>query len=157
MAKVVEKNQGFFAAAESSPASNGVANRDASLRALAAAVSLHIKGKPEEALKELEGAEASADAADLAEIHAARGHIYSELGQFAPAAGSYSRLCELVPNNSEARYKLGLCLQNLGKYEMALASFQAAISLGDQELKTRLSVGGCLLHLNKGPEALVEF
>src|SRR5271169_5061116 len=130
MSKVAEKNPGSVETPDTPSTVKGAVNRDASLRALAAAVSLHIKGKPEAALKELEGAEATAELADMAEIHAARGHIYAELGQFGPAAVSYAHLCEFLPGNAEGRYKLGLCLQNLGKYEEAFSSFQTAITLG---------------------------
>src|SRR5580700_10016296 len=90
-------------------------NGDAALRSLALAVSLHLKGAQEEALKELDRAEESASAADVAEIHAARGHINSELGRFDAAASSFAKLAGLMPHDAPTRYKLGLCLQHLGR------------------------------------------
>src|SRR5580658_2712274 len=74
---------------------------DAGLRSLALAVSLHLREEQEEALKELDRAEGHANAGDLAEIHAARGHINSELGRFDQAATSFSRLCELLPDDAQ--------------------------------------------------------
>src|SRR5579862_9103719 len=69
-----------------------------SLRRLARAVSLHMKGEREEALKVLEGAEADSDANDLAEITAARGHIQLELNRHEEAAASYTRLAKIRPD-----------------------------------------------------------
>src|SRR5271168_465386 len=104
-------NSGNVATAEPEQSTSDIA-----LRSLATAVSLHLKGEQEEALKELDRAEASAQGNDLAEIQAARGHINSELGRFDVAAASYSRLSELMPEDASTRYKLGLCLQHLGRY-----------------------------------------
>ncbi len=67
-------------------------NSDAALRSLALAVSLHLRGEQEEALRELDRAETQASESDLVEIHAARGHINSELGRFDVAATSFSHL-----------------------------------------------------------------
>src|SRR3984957_19470541 len=132
-------------------------NSDAALRSLALAVSLHLRGFQEDALKELDRAEAHATANDFAETHAARGHINSELGRFNEAAVSFARLVELLPNDAPTHYKLGLCLQHLGRYAEALENFRAAISLGDQDLKTKLAAGACLLQLNDGKAAIEEF
>ena len=114
------------------------AGSNAALRSLALAVSLHLKGEREEALNELDRAEANATASDLPEIQAARGHINSELGRFDAAAVSFSRLSELLPEDAQTRYRLGLCLQHLGRHAEALEKFQAAMSLGDHELRTKL-------------------
>src|ERR1700722_13937224 len=132
-------------------------NSDAALRSLALAVSLHLRGSQEQALKELDRAEEHASASDLPEIHAARGHINSELGRFDAAALSFTRLVELLPNDIPTRYKLGLCLQHIGRYAEALENFRAAISLGDQDLKTKLAAGACLLQLNDGKAAVEAY
>src|ERR1700722_899828 len=132
-------------------------NSDAALRSLALAVSLHLRGSQEQALKELDRAEEHASASDLPEIHAARGHINSELGRFDAAALSFTRLVELLPNDIPTRYKLGLCLQHIGRYAEALEHFHKAISLGDQDLKTKLAAGACLLQLNDGKAAIEVF
>src|ERR1700722_3559966 len=133
------------------------ASSDAGLRSLAMAVSLHLRREQEEALKELDRAEAHASAGDLAELHAARGHINSELGRYDQAATTFSRLCELLPDDAQTHYRLGLSLQHLGRYEEALESFRAALSLGDTEAKTKLAAGACLLQLNDGKGAIELF
>src|SRR5271170_6741909 len=90
----LKTNPGSVAIAE--PESPG---GDLALKSLALAVSLHLRGAQEEALKELAHAELHASANDLAEIHAARGHINSQLGRFDAAAASFSRLAELLPED----------------------------------------------------------
>ncbi len=144
-------NTGSVATVDREPSNNDA------LRSLAHAVSLHLKGEQEEALKELDRAEAYAQGGDLAEIHAARGHINSELGRFDIAAASYSQLSEQLPEDASTRYKLGLCLQHLGRYAEALDNFRTAISLGDRDLKTKLAAGACLLQLNDGKAAIEAF
>src|SRR5580698_3400945 len=133
-------NPGSVATAEPEAPSS-----DAALRSLALAVSLHLRGAQEDALKELDRADEQASPGDLREIHAARGHINSELGRFDAAAASFSKLKDLLPEDVPTRYKLGLCQQHLGRYADALENFTTAIALGDQELKTKLAAGACLL------------
>jgi tetratricopeptide (TPR) repeat protein len=160
MFKKTKAGEGAIAEAEihaEGPGDVEAAEAGSSLRRLARAVSLHMKGEREEALKVLDGAEADADANDLAEITAARGHIQLELNRHEDAAASYARLAKIRPDSAEIRFSLGLCLQNLGRYAEAVESFRAALPLGGKQLDTQLAIGACLLHLNKQQEAREAF
>ena len=128
---------------------------DTSLRHLAVAVSLHLKDDRENALKSLAAAEACGG--DQGQINSARGHILFELGRFEDAARSYSRLCEIDPNNAEVRFLLGLCFHNLGRYSDALENFRATLRLDGKHLEAQLAAGTCLLHLNRHQEALEAY
>src|SRR5260370_2319743 len=133
------------------------AEASSSLRRLARTVSLHMQGEREEALKVLDGAEADADASDLAEITAARAHIQLELNRHTEAAASYARLAEIRPDRADVRFHLGFCLQSLGRYAEAVESFRAALPRGAKQLDTQLAIGVCLLHLNKHQDAREAF
>lgn len=131
------------------------ASTQAAARHFAEAVALHLQGRREAALGELDSAEENGR--DAAQISAARGHIQFELRRFEDAACSYSRLCELDPGNSEARFVLGLCYHQLGHHAEALKSFEAVLAANRGHLNARLAAGTCLLHLNKHAEALEAF
>ena len=62
---------------------------------LARAVTLHLAGKRDEALKQLQRAIAANEAS--AEIYRAMGHIQFELGNFEEAAKSYRILTQVKP------------------------------------------------------------
>jgi len=67
---------------------------------LARAVTLHLAGKREEALKQLQRAIAANEAS--AEIYRAMGHIQFELGNFDEAAKSYRILAQVKPQYAMA-------------------------------------------------------
>src|SRR5579883_1436900 len=98
---------------ESEPASGSTA--------LARAVSLHLAGKPDEALKHLQRA-ALSDGSP--EIYRAMGHIQFELGVFQESATSYRTLVKLKPNYSMGWFNLAVCLERLGSWEDASQSFE---------------------------------
>jgi thioredoxin-like negative regulator of GroEL len=62
------------------------ANGGSSDHALARAVSLHLEGKPKEALRELEAAFERGE--ESTQLYSARGHLQFELEQFEEAARS---------------------------------------------------------------------
>ena len=62
-------------------------------RYIARAVSLHLDGKAEEALRELQRAVAKGEKS--AEIYSAMGQVQFELGQFEGAANSYRELVQI--------------------------------------------------------------
>jgi tetratricopeptide (TPR) repeat protein len=71
---------------------------------LARAVTLHLAGKREEALKQLERAVDSGEASP--ELYRAMGHIQFELEAFADAADSYRSLTELKPQYAKGWFNL---------------------------------------------------
>src|SRR5260370_25368066 len=134
MFKKTKTGEGAVAEIEIPAEGPGVAEGGSSLRRLARAVSLHMRGEREEALKVLEGAEVDADANELAEITAARGHIQLELNRHEDAAASYARLAKIPPDSAAIPFSLALCLQNLRRYSEAVANFRASHPLA----RTRL-------------------
>ena len=144
---------GASAADSSQPASarqNGKA-----LRHFAQAVTLHLRSDREGALAELDATEENGG--DATQVNAARGHIQFELKRFEDAACSYSRLCEIDPQNSETRFLLGLCYHNLGHHAEALEAFRTVLKKNPAHLQAQLAAGTCLLNLNKHKEALEAF
>src|SRR5271156_3334727 len=75
-------------------------------RVLAVAVSYHLKGAREEALKVLEGVDTNIRPEDAAEVFSARGHVQFELGRYQDALSSYSQLADIRPNDATAHFNL---------------------------------------------------
>ena len=90
---------------------------------LARAVSLHLDGKPKEALKELDTAVGIAP--NNPEILAARAHVLCELENWTEATVSYAKLVELSPRNGAAMYNLAVCLEKTGQWEQGSVRFEA--------------------------------
>ena len=74
---------------------------------LARAVTLHLAGKREEALKQLQGAISGGQAS--AEVYRAMGHIQFELGDFAQAEQSYRSLTKMKPQYPMGWFNLAVC------------------------------------------------
>src|SRR3954465_11044047 len=111
---------------------------------LAKAVSLHLNGKPEEALAELKRALDSGPQAS--ELDSAAGHIQFELNQFADAAKTYGRLLELDPRHKSADYNLAVCLGQLDRWDEAAASFKKALDKDSSRDEAQVGLGICFLH-----------
>src|SRR5579863_10046462 len=133
------------------------AESEAVSRVLAVAVSYHLKGAREEALKVLEGLDTNIRPEDAAEILAARGHVQFELGRYQDALSSYKDLAGIRPKDATVQFNLGLSLQNLARYAEALENFRKSLTLGAKPLEPQLAIGTCLLHLNRHAEALEAF
>src|SRR6266700_6384940 len=73
---------------------------------LARAVTLHLAGRREEALKQLQRAIAANEAS--AEIYRAMGHIHFELGAFDEAAKSYRTLVQIKPQYAMGWFNLAV-------------------------------------------------
>src|ERR1700722_9672747 len=112
MQKKNDTSQGGVAEAELLMNGQGPQDPASPLHRLAQAVSLHLRGEREAALRALEGADRNGESSEPAEINAARGHIQFELGRFEEAAASYERLAELKADDPEIHFNLGLCFQN---------------------------------------------
>src|SRR5215471_10672272 len=91
---------------------------------LARAVTLHLAGKREEALKNLQRAVTNNEGS--AEIYRAMGHIQFELGAFDDAAKSYRILVQVKPQYSMGWFNLAVCLERAGVWEDASQAFHRA-------------------------------
>src|ERR671928_1588044 len=90
-------------------ADSAAASQAATSQLFARAVSLHLDGRGDEALVELERALRGGD--KRAEIYSAIGYIHYERKQYEEATGAYRRLIELEPEHPNACFNLALCLQ----------------------------------------------
>ena len=95
--------------------------------ALGKAVSLHMSGKPKEALAELNAALENGPGS--VEMYSARGHIQFELEMYDDAAKSYSSLLEQAPTHPTGAFNLAVCLEKLGRWQQASQRFQKAIEI----------------------------
>jgi tetratricopeptide (TPR) repeat protein len=123
--------------------------------ALAKAVSLHLDGKPAEALAELY---AAIDRGDKdAEVYSALGHIHFQLSQFEEAATSYWKLLQLEPAHRTASFNLAVCLEKLGRWDEACEKFTRALDADPQRNEAFLGIGICNLQLGRLETALEAF
>src|SRR5262249_48909152 len=111
----------------------------------ARAVSLHIDGRGDEALVELERALRGGE--KRAEIYSAIGYIHYERKQFEEATAAYRRLLELEPDHSNGGFNLALCLQATEQWKDAAQQFEKALSANPSRKEAYLGLGACQLHL----------
>src|SRR5215471_16882249 len=95
--------------------------------ALARAVSLHLEGKLEAALKELTDSAKSGKLEPF--LYTAIAHIQYELHEFEQAAATYTKLLELAPEHRTAHFNKAVCLAKLGRWEEAAGSFEKALRI----------------------------
>ena len=124
-------------------------------RYIARAVSLHLDGKAEEALRELQRAVAKGEKS--AEVYSAMGQVQFELGQFEGAANSYRELLQLEPDHPMGWFNLAVCLERTGRWQEASEKFQKAAQVDPARTEAQLGLGICLLHLNQAQPALAAF
>ena len=103
---------------------------------LARAVALHLAGKRDEALKQLQRAIAANEASP--EIYRAMGHIQFELGDHKEAAKSYRALTQIKPQYAMGWFNLAVCLERLGSWEEAAEAFGKASTLEPGHLDAHL-------------------
>ena len=121
---------------------------------LARAVSLHLAGRPDEALKHLQRAAATEGSP---EIYRAMGHIQFELGEFQEAGGSYRTLVKLKPQYAMGWFNLAVCLERLGAWDDASEAFHKASTLDANHMDAHLGLGVCHLRLEDPKSALFSF
>jgi tetratricopeptide (TPR) repeat protein len=124
-------------------------------RSVARAVSLHLEGKLEDALKELHRATSKGEKS--AEVYSAMGHIQCELGQFDGGVESYREFLRLEPKNATGWFNMAVCLENLGRWQEAAEKFKTASDLDPARLEAQLGMGICHLHLNDAKAGLTAF
>ena len=133
----------------------GAAKTPAASASLGKAVALHLEGKTEVALKELAAAIDGGE--NLAELHAAMGHIQFELQRFDDAAKSYLKAAQTDPKDKTASYNRGVCLERLERWPDAVGAFQRALEMDPKRIEARLGLGICFLHTGACAKALDAF
>ena len=122
---------------------------------LVKAIVLHMEGKIEEAIKELErgvkGGEKTLD------VYAGLGHLQFEAGRFDAAADAYREVLGREPLHKTCHYNLAVCLEKTGRYKEALASFEKGFEINSGRIEIGIGVGVSLLHLRRFAEAATAF
>ena len=129
--------------------------RRSASHALARAVSLHLEGKPAEALTELYAAVNRGE--KDGEIYSSLGHIHFQMGQFDEAANSYWKLLQTEPAHRTASFNLAVCLEKLGRWEESAERFRRALDADPGRGEAFLGVGICHLQLGQLETALEAF
>ncbi len=122
---------------------------------LARAVSLHLAGKREDALKQLQRAFASNEASP--EIYRAMGHIQFELGDYQEASKSYRTLTQLKPQFAKGWFNFAVCLERISAWDEAAQAFHKACTLDSSHLDAYLGLGATQLRLEDPKSALFAF
>lgn len=122
---------------------------------LVKAIVLHMEGKIEEAVKELQRGVKAGD--KTADVYAALGHLQFETGRFDSAAESYAQVVEREPLHRTCHYNLAVCLEKMGRHKDALASFEKAYEINSTRVEFGIGMGVALLHLRRYPEAAGVF
>ena len=122
---------------------------------LAKAVALHLDGKREEALAELNAAIDQGQ--ETIEVFAAKAHVEFELDRFEDAVGTYERLLVISPHHVTANFNVAICYEKLGRWVEASDGFRHALEGDPDRLDAQLGLGICLLHQEKPEPALESF
>ncbi len=118
-----------------------------------------------EAAAELRSAGLLAEAVDMltnpggydAHLYSMRAEMEFALGRFQDAALSYLPVTISEPDNANAHFNVGLCLERCGRWDVATEAFQRVLRLDAERVDACLGLGACLLHLNRLEEALAIF
>jgi tetratricopeptide (TPR) repeat protein len=124
-------------------------------QSLVKAIVLHMEGKIDEAIKELQRGVKSGE--NTSDVYAALGHLQFEAGRFDAAAESYTQVLEREPLHRTCHYNLAVCLEKTGRHKEALGSFERAFKINPQRVEFGIGVGVSLLHLRRFAEAEAAF
>jgi tetratricopeptide (TPR) repeat protein len=116
------------------------------------ALRLRSEGRWEEALEVL-----SAPGAYAQDVYTLRGDLQRDLERLDEAAGSYSTVIALDPQNAYAQQQLAGCLRRLGRWNTAMEAFRKILAHDSYSDAARLGLGDCLLHENLAEDALACF
>src|ERR1044072_5598639 len=122
---------------------------------LARAVALHLAGKRDEALQQLEKSLAANQASP--EIYRAMGHIQFEMADYEQAAATYRRLVQIKPQYAMGWFNLAVSLERLSAWGAAAEAFQNAGSLDAKHAEAHLGLGVCRLRMEDPKSALLSF
>src|SRR5579872_3109475 len=137
--------------ANGAAAETSVATPPAASQLFARAVSLHLDGRGDEALVELERALRGGE--KRAEIYSAIGYIHYERKQFEEATGAYRRLIEIEPDHPNGSFNLALCLQAAEQWKDASNFFEKTLAANPARKEASLGLGACQLHLGAARKA----
>lgn len=121
----------------------------------AKAVTFHLEGRREDALRELDRMIDHGETSS--EVLAGKGHILFELGRYDESAKIYGGLLKNQPDDAIGRHQLALCLQHLERWDEAAAQYRRMISAGAHGYEIGMGLGTCLLHLSEPAEAAGYF
>ena len=117
---------------------------------LAKAVSLHMEGKLDEALAEINRVLETAEG--TLEIFSAKAQIQFELEMYEEAAQSYAKLLSMHPKHANANLNLAVCLERLGRWQEAADFFEkAAEAQPDRVDAGWASASRCCIWKNRTP------
>ena len=119
------------------------------------AVALHLEGKGEEALAQIEQALEAGERQP--EVYAAAGYLRYERKQFEPAAAAYGKFVALDPENATGWFNLAASLQALDKWEEAAAMFEKALAADPDRYEAHLGLGLSRLHMGAARPALEAY
>jgi tetratricopeptide (TPR) repeat protein len=117
-----------------------------------AALNLRRSGRPAEALEALSKASVMS-----AELFTLRGDLQFELGLLVEAAGSYSMVLAFPGDNTNAQYRLALCLHSAEQWAAAGDAYRKLLEYDPQSDVARVGLGECLMHEGRLEEALASF
>src|ERR1044071_6834054 len=124
-------------------------------KSLSKAVSLHLEGKLDDAMRELRRT------IDAGERHpalfSALGHVQYEVQDYAEAVNSYAQLLELESTHRTGYFNMAVCLGKLARWEEAAGAFEKALEIDPRRSEAYLGLGTCLVHLKRPQEALDAF
>src|SRR5712672_2401375 len=132
-------------------ADSSVATQPATSQLFARAVSLHLDGRVDEALVELERALRGGE--KRAEIYSAISYIHYERKQFEEATAAYRRLLELEPDHPNGCCNLALCLQATEQWKEAAQFFERSLAANPSRKEAYLGLGACQLHMGQAKRA----
>ena len=119
------------------------------------AAALHLAGKPQEALEQIEQAIAAGE--QSAEVYAAAGYLHYQRKQFEQSAEAYRKLVALDPANGSGWFNLAAALQALGKWDEAGALFEKALAADPNRYEAHLGLGLSRLHMGAARPALEAY
>src|SRR3984957_14561328 len=122
---------------------------------LARAVSLHMEGKLDEALGEINRVLETGDG--TLEMFSAKAQIQFELEMYEEAAQSYAKLLSMHPRHANANMNLAVCLERLGGWQEAAEFCEKVAESQPERLDARLGLGIALLHKEKSDAAAENF
>lgn len=95
---------------------------------------------------------------DFGEAYLSIGNSYLSERKFdAAAIEALTKATELLPQNYNAFYNLGVCYSNAGKYAEAEAAYRKSIQINPNEPVAHYQLAMALLGQSKNPEAKTEF
>jgi Flp pilus assembly protein TadD len=123
--------------------------------ALVKAILLHLEGKIDQALGELNSGLLTGE--NPLEIKAALGNLLYEAGRFEDATRNYGDVLAQQPQHPGIHYRLAVCLHRMERLPEALAEFRQAAALSQTDWEARLAIGVVLLEMGNPAEALPRF